>query len=275
MAAFKHILYEKNDSIARVKLNRPKYRNAQSQLMLEEMDAAFQSAVEDRDVRVIILSGEGEHFSSGHDLGTTEESEDQLARSYPPGPAGVYEKFDKIYLEYGLRWRDLPKPTIAMIHGYCIFGGWQIASSMDLIVAAEDTKFLPGFVEYFSLPWDIGYRKAKEILFQSRFVEAEEALRLGFVNLVVPRDKLESETLAFAEKIAEAEPFLTRMTKLSLNQAQDAMGFRLAVQAALANFVLLAHSGDILSAEDMAAGKRSLSPVDRALANLKEKKDDR
>ena len=273
MTEFKHILYEKNDTIARVKLNRPKYRNAQSQLMLEEMDTAFQCAVEDRDVRAIILSGEGEHFSSGHDLGTQEESEDQFARGYPAGPSGVYEKFDKIYLEYGLRWRDLPKPTIAMVHGYCIFGGWQIASSMDLIVAAEDTKFLPGFVEYFSLPWDIGYRKAKEILFQSRFVEAEEALTLGFVNRVVPRDTLESETLAFAKKIAEAEPFLTRMTKLSLNQAQDAMGFRLAVQAALANFVLLAHSGDILSAEDMAAGKRSLSPVDRALANLKEEKD--
>jgi enoyl-CoA hydratase len=275
MTAYKHILYEKDDTIARVKLNRPKYRNAQSQIMLEEMDTAFQCAVEDRDVRAIILSGEGEHFSSGHDLGTPEESEDQLARGYPAGPSGVYEKFDKIYLEYGLRWRDLPKPTIAMVHGYCIFGGWQIASSMDLIVAAEDTKFLPGFVEYFSLPWDIGYRKAKEILFQSRFVEAEEALTLGFVNRVVPRDTLESETLAFAKKIAEAEPFLTRMTKLSLNQAQDAMGFRLAVQAALANFVLLAHSGDILSAEDIAAGKRSLSPVDRALANLKEEKDKR
>jgi len=272
MEAYKHILYEKNETIARVKLNRPKYRNAQSQIMLEEMDTAFQLAVEDRDVRVIILSGEGEHFSSGHDLGTTEESEDQFTRGYPSGPSGVYEKFDKIYLEYGLRWRDLPKPTIAMVQGYCIFGGWQIASSMDLIVAAEDTKFLPGFVEYFSVPWDIGFRKAKEILFQSRFVEAKEALELGFVNRVVPRDKLESETVAFAKKIAEAGPFLTRMTKLSINQAQDAMGFRLAVQAALANFILMAHSGDILSAEEAAAGKRSLSPVDRAMAHLKDQK---
>ena len=204
MAQYKHIFYEKNGTIACVKLNRPKYLNAQSQLMLEEMDTAFQFAVEDRDVRVIILSGEGDHFSSGHDLGTPEESADQLTRGYPPGPAGVYEKFDKIYLEYGLRWRDLPKPTIAMVHGYCIFGGWQIVSSMDLIVAAEDTKFLPGFVEYFSVPWDIGYRKAKEILFQSRFVDAKEALELGFVNRVVPLEKLESETLALAENIAEA-----------------------------------------------------------------------
>lgn len=272
MAQYKHIFYEKNGTIACVKLNRPKYLNAQSQLMLEEMDTAFQFAVEDRDVRVIILSGEGDHFSSGHDLGTPEESADQLTRGYPPGPAGVYEKFDKIYLEYGLRWRDLPKPTIAMVHGYCIFGGWQIVSSMDLIVAAEDTKFLPGFVEYFSVPWDIGYRKAKEILFQSRFVDAKEALELGFVNRVVPLEKLESETLALAENIAEAGPFLTRMTKLSINQAQDAMGFRVAVQAALANFILMAHSGDILSAEEAAAGKKSLSPVDRAMAKMKGEK---
>jgi len=122
------------------------------------------------------------------------------------------------------------------------------------------------------VPWDIGFRKAKEILFQSRFVDAKEALELGFVNRVVPMDKLESETLALAKNIAEAGPFLTRMTKLSINQAQDAMGFRLAVQAALANFVLMAHSGDILTAEEAAAGKRSLSPVDKAMAKFKEEK---
>jgi len=273
MTSYKHILYEKNGTIARVKLNRPKYRNAQSQVMLEEMDTAFTSAVEDREVRVIILSGEGDHFSSGHDLGTPEESEDQLSRGYPPGPAGVYEKFDKIYLEYGLRWRDLPKPTIAMVHGYCIFGGWQIAGSMDLIVAADDAKFLPGFVEYFSVPWDIGIRKAKEILFQSRFVDAKEALALGFVNRVVPREKLESEALGLAANISETGPFLSRMTKLSINQAQDAMGFRMAVQAALANYILMAHSGELLTPEEAAAGKRSLSPVDRAMAQLKREKD--
>ncbi len=269
MSRYKQILYEKDDTIARVKLNRPRYLNAQSQVMLEEMDDAFQSAVEDNEVRVIILSGEGDHFSSGHDLGTPEESEDQLKRAYASGPSGVYAKMEKIYLEYGLKWRDLPKPTVAMVHGYCIFGGWQIASSMDIIVAADDTKFIPGFVEYFSLPWDIGFRKAKEILFQSKFVKAQEALELGFVNHVAPRENLEAETLAIAKSIAESEPFLTRMTKLSINQAQDAMGFRIAVQAALANYILMIHSEDLLSVEDAIAGKRSLSPVDRAMAQLR------
>jgi len=272
MSKYRHILYEKQDMIARVKLNRPQYFNAQTELMLDEMDDAFQSAVDDEDVRVIILSGEGDHFSSGHDLGTPEEQEDQAPRDYPEGISGVYIRFERIYLEYGLRWRDLPKPTIAMVHGYCIFGGWMIASSMDIVIAADDTKFLPGFVEYFSVPWDIGIRKAREILFQSRFIDAQEALELGFINRAVPRGKLEAETMELAECIAESEPFLTRLTKLSINQAQDAMGFRLAVQAALSNFVIMASAGTIRTPEELAQGKRSLSPVDRALAKLRKEK---
>lgn len=273
MTTYNHIIYEKG-TVARVKLNRPRYLNAQSQIMLEEMDDAFHAAEADRDVRVIILSGEGDHFSSGHDLGTPEESRDQLLRDYPTGISGVYMRMEKIYLEFGLRWRDIAKPTIAMVHGYCIWGGWQIASSMDLIVAAEDTMFLPGFVEYFSVPWDIGPRKTKEILFQSRFTSAQEALELGFVNRVVPKEKLEAETMALAERIAETDPFLTRMAKLSINQAQDAMGFRLALQAALSNFIIMAHSGAVLSAEEAVSGKRSLSPVDKAFKDAKAKKDD-
>lgn len=273
MTTYNHIIYEKG-TVARVKLNRPRYLNAQSQIMLEEMDDAFHAAEADRDVRVIILSGEGDHFSSGHDLGTPEESRDQLLRDYPTGISGVYMRMEKIYLEFGLRWRDIAKPTIAMVHGYCIWGGWQIASSMDLIVAAEDTMFLPGFVEYFSVPWDIGPRKTKEILFQSRFTTAQEAFELGFVNRVVPKEKLEAETMALAERIAETDPFLTRMAKLSINQAQDAMGFRLALQAALSNFIIMAHSGAVLSAEEAVSGKRSLSPVDKAFKDAKAKKDE-
>ena len=148
----------------------------------------------------------------------------------------------------------------------------MIASSMDIVIAADDTKFLPGFVEYFSVPWDIGIRKAREILFQSRFIDAQEALELGFINRAVPRGKLEAETMELAECIAESEPFLTRLTKLSINQAQDAMGFRLAVQAALSNFVIMASAGTIRTPEELAQGKRSLSPVDRALAKLRKEK---
>jgi len=268
MPEYKHILYEKQGKLARVRLNRPKYLNAQSQLMLEEMDSAFQEAVADDDIRVIILSGEGDHFSSGHDLGTKEEIEDRARRGYPEGAAGSFIRMEKIYVEYGLRWRDLPKATIAMVHGYCIYGGWQIASSMDFIVAADDTKLLPNFIEYFSVPWDIGIRKTKELIFQNRFISAQTAMKIGFVNQVVPRERLEAETVALAETFLETDPFIIRMAKLSINQAQDAQGFRLAVQTALSNFIVMAQAGVVRSPEDEASGKRSLSGVDMAIANL-------
>ena len=269
MPEYKHIIYEKNDKIAWVKLNRPKYLNAQSHLMLDEMDDAFHRAADDKDVRVIILAGEGDHFSSGHDLGTPEETEDKARQGYEEGPAGTYARFEKIFQDYGFRWRALPKATIAMIHGYCIFGGCQIAASMDMVVAADDTKFLPSFVEFFTLPWEIGVRKAKEVLFKNRFVTADKALELGLINQVVPREKLKEETLKLANEIAETEPFLIRMMKLSINQVEDAMGFHVAIQAALSNFLLMSSSGALLTEEEREAGKRSLGPVDRAREKLK------
>ena len=268
MADFKQIIYEVEGAVARVKLNRARYRNAQSHRLLDEMDKAFQRAAEDDGVRVIVLSGEGDHFSSGHDLGTPEETEDLASRGYEEGPAGVWKRMGKIFLDYGLRWRDLPKPTIAMVQGYCIYGGWEIASSMDLIVAAEDAIFLPGVIEYFSVPWDLGVRKTKELLFQNRFISATDAMEYGFVNRVVPRDKLEEETLALAERIIENDPFRLRMLKLSINQAQDAMGFHVAVQAALSNFILMAEARALLSDDERADGKRSLSTVDLARGHM-------
>jgi len=268
MPTYDWILYEKTGPYARVKLNRPRYRNAQSRRLLEEMDDAFTRAAEDDSIRVVLLSGEGEHFSSGHDLGTPDELEDAVRRGYDRGIRKMFERMHKTYVEFGLRWRDLPKPSIAMVQGFCIFGGWQIASSMDVVIAAEDALLLPGFIEYFSVPWDLGARKTKELLFQSRFLTATEAMELGFVNRVVPRAELEAEALRLAERFAEGDPFLQRMLKLSINQAQDAQGFRLAVETALANFILAAQSGTLLTEEERAAGKRSLAPVDLALRNL-------
>jgi enoyl-CoA hydratase len=268
MPTYEWILYETSGHLARVKLNRPRYRNAQSRRLLEEMDDAFGLAAEDDSIRVILLSGEGDHFSSGHDLGTPDEIEDARKRGYDLSIPKMFERMHKTYVEYGLRWRDLPKPTIAMVHGYCIFGGWQIAASMDVVLAADDALLLPGFIEYFSVPCDLGVRGTKELLFQNRFLTAEEARELGFVNRVVPRAELEAEALALAARFAEGDAFLKRMIKLSINQAQDAQGFRLAVETALSNFILAAQSGTLLTEEQRAAGKRSLAPVDQALENL-------
>jgi len=237
--AYKQIEFEKKDRIARVILNRPQYRNAQSRVLLEEMDDAFNDANSDDDVRVIILSGRGEHFSAGHDLGSPDERADAERRPYGKGLRAIYERSRQLFLDNTLRWRDLDKPTIAQVHGYCIFGGWMFAAAMDLIVASDDAMFLPSLLQYFSIPWDMPIRKAKEVLFQSRFVNAEEAARLGFVNLVVSRDKLEEETLALANRIAETDRMTLKMLKFALNNAQDAMGYRTAVRNAHSHHMLL------------------------------------
>ena len=262
---YRQIAYEKNDRIARVILNRPRQRNAQSRVLLEELDQAFATAIADDDVRVIILSGAGEHFSSGHDLGTPEELEDSQRRPCGPGIRHQHRRSWELYLDSTLRWRDLPKPTIAQVQGFCIFGGWMIASAMDLIVAADDARFLPSLTQYFSVPWDIGVRKAKEVLFQSRFMDADEAMRSGFVNIVVPRAKLEEETTALARKIAETDRFVLRMLKLAVNHAQDAMGFAATIRSAHSHHFLLAAGEALRNAGNFRVDRRRMGGVEQAL----------
>ncbi len=223
--ADEQVRYEIDGHVALLTLDRPEYRNAQRRRLLEELDAGFVRAVEDNEVRVIVLRAEGDHFSAGHDLGTPEELADREERPMQEGLRGRYKRSWDNNVDKTMRWRNLPKPTIAAVQGYCIFGGWIIASGMDVLFAAEDAMFLPTNFQYFSVPWDLHPRKAKEILFESRFIGADEAEELGFVNRVVPRDRLDDEVLDYARRVAENDPFQLRMIKLAINQAQDAQGF--------------------------------------------------
>lgn len=125
---YQDITYEPGP-VARVILNRPHKLNAQSWNLLGEMDDAFNEAVKDPDVRIILLSGAGPAFSAGHDLDSKEQTNQRHERTEGlDGYAKSAQLFD-IYTESHLRWRDLPKPTVAMVHGYCIFGGWMIAAA--------------------------------------------------------------------------------------------------------------------------------------------------
>jgi enoyl-CoA hydratase len=262
MSTYKQVRYETSGRIARVTANRPRVRNAQSRVLLEELDSAFAEAVADDEVRVIILAGEGEHFSAGHDIGTAEELVDREARPYPEGRRGRYMRSWDLFIDKTLRWRDLPKPTIAQVQGFCIYGGWMIASAMDLIVAADNARFLPAHFQYFSVPWDLGPRKTKEVLWQARFIEAAEAQELGFVSRVVPLDRLQDEADALATEIAKMDPMAARTIKLSVNQMQDAQGFSTAVRAAHANYMLLEGRGDAIPRDEK--GRPRLPGVERA-----------
>jgi len=237
------LTYEEDGELALITLNRPRYRNAQSWRMLDQLDQALERAAADRGVKVVIVRGAGEHFSAGHDLGTPEQLEDRARRGIPEVGLREYDAFRKYNLDYTLKWRNLPKPTIAMVRGYCIYGGWMIAAAMDLVFAAPDARFLAGQVEYFSIPWDVGARKAKELLFESRFIDAHEAAALGFVNRVIPADALERETLAYARRVAESAHGALRMAKLAVNKIQDLQGFSVSMEAAFADFLVLAQMG--------------------------------
>lgn len=263
---YQHIRYEPG-RVARVILNRPRYRNAQSRLMLEEMDDAFIRSANDDEVRVIVLSGEGDHFSAGHDLGTPEETADRQVRGFPNEGSGIYKRLRNLYLEKTISWRNLPKPTIAMVQGYCIFGGWMIAAAMDIIFASEDALFLPSLFQYFSTPWDIGPRQAKEVLFEHRFITASEARALNFVSRVYPRDRLEEETLAYANRVAQNDPFLVRSSKFSINHMMDGMGFTTELEAAFQTYFIRRYF-DWSEYKQPQVGARSIARADIALQNL-------
>ena len=109
------------------------------------------------------MRGSGGVFSTGHDLGTPEGMAYREALGAKPG-IQTYDQFKKYNLDLLLKWRNFPKPTIAMVEGYCIYAGWMLAAAMDVVFAAEDAEFLGGFVEYNSIPWDIGVRRAKELV---------------------------------------------------------------------------------------------------------------
>jgi len=261
------IIYEPG-TVARVKLNRPRYRNCLSRVLIEELDDAFRQAAADDDVRVVVLSGEGDNFSSGHDLGTPEEMADRQERGYmadPKDSVARYVRMRDLYVEKSLRWRSLPKPMIAMVHGYCIFGAWIVAASMDLIFASEDALFLPSHVQFFSAPWDVGARKAKELLFEHRFMTAREAHENHFVNRVYPRGELEEETLAYAGRVAENDPFRLRMAKFSVNHMMDAMGFTTEVETAYQTYFLRAQKEWV---ENEYAESRAIAGAEAAVRNL-------
>ena len=227
-----YIEYEVADKIATITLNRPEAANAQNTALLDELDAAWTRAADDSDVRVIVLRANGKHFSAGHDLNIDEPVPDKITLEL------MYQHESRRYLEYTLRWRNVPKPSIAAVQGRCIAGGLLLCWPCDLILAAEDALFSDpvvlmgiGGVEYHGHTWELGARKAKEILFTGRPLTAEEAERTGMVNRVVRREELDAEARSLALEIAKMAPFALRQAKRAVNQTLDVQGFYAAIQS--------------------------------------------
>ena len=229
-----YIGYEVEDAIATITLQRPEAANAVSLEMLDDLDEAWRRAAADDDVRVIVLQADGKHFCAGHDISGVGDDEE------PPKwtLSNIYEIESRRYLEYTMRWRNVPKPSIAAVQGVCIAGGLMLAWPCDLILAAENAKFSDpvvamgiGGVEYHGHTWEWGARKAKELLFTGRAMTAQEAEELGMVTRVVPLDDLRSEVRELAEQIATKHPFALRQAKRAVNQTLDVQGFYAAIQS--------------------------------------------
>jgi len=250
MKEFQTILYENPaQHVARIVLNRPETRNSQDTRLLYELNDAFDLAAQDDTVKVIILAANGPHFSAGHDL-REQNSYQKMAEFETVGTwcgftcAGAEAQMARekeIYIGFSERWRNVPKPTIAAVQGRCVAGGLMLVWPCDIIIASDDAQFSDpvvsfgiGGVEFFQHPWEVGVRKAKEMLFTSDFLSAEEAKQLGMVNQIVPKEQLQGAALEMAAKITKKSLFALKLTKEAVNVAQDVQGRAQAMQTSFA-----------------------------------------
>jgi len=274
------VTYTVIDAVAWVMLNRPQVSNAQNYRLLAQLDAAFKRAVEDDEVKVIVLGGEGKHFSAGHDIGTAEKD-----THMPRERVGLwYDHLNKqgaerqwvleqdAYLGLCRRWQGIPKPMIAMVQGACIAGGLMLAWVCDLIIASEDAFFQdpvvrmaqPG-VEYFAHAFELPPRVARELLLLGRRMPAVRACALGMVNEVFPRDTLREEVAKLAAELAERDRFAMALTKQALNFVEDLRGKRTAMDgvfhmhhlAHAQNQLLTGHLVGGIGAKEMASANKA------------------
>ena len=246
---YENIVYKVEDRIARIILNRPEKRNALSWPLLDELSRALKVAERDPEVSVIVLSGAGPCFSSGHDLGKT-MGDSPLHK----GPKSWHESFtadeDNIgvgvwnsrahvqgHIEYLLEIWSNWKPVIAQVHGYCLGGAAGIALACDMLIASEDARLgypparamAPGD-EIAIFSWHMGLKKAKELSITGDSLTAEEMLHYGVANYVVPRKRLEGATTKIAKRIAHIDIDLLALSKRVVNRTFDLMGFAVSLQ---------------------------------------------
>ena len=213
------LIVERTGPIATITLNRPGARNALDMTMRQEMLAALDEVDADASSRVLVLTGAGEHFCAGGDVKSMRERRQTAAE----GRHRV-----QLLNTMVLRLVDFPRPTIAMVDGYAVGAGTNLALCCDLVVASERAKFgelfnkiglAPDGGGTWLLPRLVGLARAKELIFTGDVFDAAEAARLGLVNRVVPAAELRAVTRALAEKIAAGPPAVQRMAKHMVNRA--------------------------------------------------------
>lgn len=220
------LIYEKRGFTAWITLNRPKQLNALRENLVRELYRALEDAEKDNDVRVVVLKGAGRAFSAGYDL--VEEAKIKTGQQW------------RDHLDLDIRttmkvWH-MPKPVIAAVHGYCLAGACELAMACDLTVASEDAVLGEPEIRFGSgpvtmiMPYVLGLKKTRELLYTGDTLDAKEAERIGMVNRVVPADKLEEEVQKLADRIAKVPPEVMKLTKLPLNRCYEMAGLKEAIE---------------------------------------------
>ncbi len=217
--------------VRRLTLNRPDKRNA----LNNELRGAIFSALEDADrddaVRLTILRGAGKCFSAGYDLGADN------SKGQPYHTSGGDGNWSRHVTEGWFHVWDLQKPVIAQVHGYCLAGGSELATSCDLVYVADDAQIGYPPVRLMSPPdmqfhpWMVGMRNAMELMLTGDAISGEEAVRMGFANRCFPEAELEAGVLAMAERVAKIPSDLQQLNKRSVHRAMEIMGMRAALRA--------------------------------------------
>jgi len=273
------VSYRVEDGIAWIMLNRPEVSNSQNYRLLNELDDQFRRAVDDDDVKCIVLGGEGKHFSAGHDLGSPEKDkhlERERKLLWPnhltrEGADLQYTLEQDAYLGLCRRWQEIPKPMIAMVQGACVAGGLMLAWVCDLIIAADNAFFqdpvvrmgIPG-VEYFAHAFELPPRVARELLLLGERMPVERAYNLGMVNKIVPLADLRSEVSRIAQELANRPAFGVMLTKQAINVVEDLRGKRSAMDAQF-NMHHLAHAHNQLTTGNLVAnmGAKEMAKANR------------
>lgn len=222
---------EPRPMVRRFTLNRPAKHNALSNQLRGALYAALEAADADPEIRVSIIRGAGKSFSAGYDLGA------DLHADQPWHTAGGAGQWPRHVVKGHFRLWDLAKPVIAQVHGYCLAGGTELATSCDLVYVAEDAEIGYPPVRLMSPPdmqfhpWMFGMRRAMELMLTGDAISGREAAETGFANRALPLPELEDHVLMMAERVAKIPPDLQQINKRSVHRAMEAMGIRTAIRA--------------------------------------------
>ena len=276
---YEALIYEKRDMVAKITLNRPQRLNALDSKLIMEIPQAIGEAARDDDVRAVVITGAGRAFCAGADFRYAEVRAGEVAPEVAEEPraASAGRNIDQGYVLYPfageviLGLQRMGKPTIAMVNGAAVGGGFELALACDMRIGSENARFrmvfttigiTPGAGGVWALPRIVGLSKTCKIVFSGDFVEAEEAYKIGLLDDLVPAERLEEETMAFARRLAQGPPIALRLDKMMIYKGLETdLETALAFQTACENITL--HSQDHVEGIRAFAEKRK--PIFRGI----------